>query len=181
MQDEANELMQSAAATLEQQPSSSSSSPSSSSCFCGPVVVREWMPYNDYAFPDATEPCELGWAVPTVQRLWFGSSLEDKQKRLRAFLSCMRCDGCPPLLTATSVPQHMILLACVLRYIMTTCQAYVVLSKPELDALLATAFSPELGDPRYLVELKVELITRRGIEISTMVMQVGDVGSLVWS
>ncbi len=135
------------------------------------VIVREWMPYNNYEFPDGVEAVELSWAVPTVQRLWFGSQLEDKQKRLRAFLSCMRCDNCPPLLSASSVPQHMVVLACVLRYIMT-CQAYVVLSKPELDALLATAFSPELRDPRMLQELKVDFVTKRGIEISTMVMQV---------
>ncbi len=101
------------------------------------------------------------------------STLEDKQKRLRAFLSCMRCDNCPPLLSSSSVPQHMILLACVLRYVMTiTSQSYAILSKPELDALLATAFSPELRHSRVIDELKVELVTRRGIEISTMVMQV---------
>ncbi len=36
------------------------------------VIVREWMPYNDYEFPDAVEAAEVSWAVPTVQRLWFG-------------------------------------------------------------------------------------------------------------
>ena len=48
-----------------------------------------------------------------------------------------------------------------------------VLRKPELDALLATAFSPELRNPRLMAEMKIDLVTRRGVQLSTMVMQVG--------
>jgi len=136
------------------------------------VVVREWTPYNDYERPDAVNAVELGWPVPTLQKLWFGSGHEDKQKRLRAFLSCLRSDNCQPLLTQASVPQHCILLACVLRYIMTSSTpARPLLSKPELDALLATAFSPELRDPHLLAELQVETLSKRGVEIATMVVQ----------
>ena len=50
-----------------------------------------------------------------LRRLWFGTSVEDKQKRLRAFLACLRCDDCPLLLHQAHVPQHMLILACVLR------------------------------------------------------------------
>ena len=48
----------------------------------------------------------------------------------------------------------------------------VALRKPELDALLATAFSPELRNPRLMAEMKIDLVTRRGVQLSTMVMQV---------
>ena len=36
------------------------------------IRVREWIPYNDYKLPDVVEAQELGWSVPTVQRIWFG-------------------------------------------------------------------------------------------------------------
>ena len=98
----------------------------------------------------------------------FRTTVEDKQKRLRAFLSCLKCDDCPPLLTHSNVPQHMLLLACVLRYLMTS-PGFAVMRKPELDAILATAFSPELGNPRYLAELKLDMVTKRGIQLATLV------------
>ena len=36
------------------------------------VIVREWLPYNDYKAPEAVEAVEVHWPVPTIQRLWFG-------------------------------------------------------------------------------------------------------------
>lgn len=54
----------------------------------------------------------------------------------------------------------------------------VILKKPELDAILATAFSPELRNPRYLAEVKVEKMTKRGVLLATMVMQVRSGGLL---
>ena len=51
--------------------------------------VREWLPYNNYSTPELVEPKTCQWSVPTLKRLWFGTNLEDKQRRLRAFLSCM--------------------------------------------------------------------------------------------
>ena len=77
--------------------------------------VREWLPYNNYESPSVQECRELKWPVPTVQRLWFGSTAEDKQKRLHAFLSCMRCDENKSLLVQANVPQPMLMLACILR------------------------------------------------------------------
>ena len=79
--------------------------------------VREWLPYNNYENPYVQECIELKWPVPTVQRLWFGSTAEDKQKRLHAFLSCMKCDDNKSLLNQANVPQPMLMLACVLRYV----------------------------------------------------------------
>ena len=59
---------------------------------------------------DLVTPLALDWPVPTVQRLWFGkigrmetkfctflrrfaTGVEDKQRRLRAFLSVMGADN----------------------------------------------------------------------------------------
>ena len=48
------------------------------------------------------------------------------------------------------------------------------------DALLATAFSPELRNPRLMAEMKIDLVTRRGVQLSTMVMQVGVIYVPIW-
>ena len=74
-------------------------------------VIREWQPYNDYKSPLAVEATELPWPAPTVQRLWFGTSAEDKQKRLQAFLSVMQCESLPH----SKVVPHLIIMATVLR------------------------------------------------------------------
>ena len=53
-----------------------------------------------------------------------------------------------------------------------TNQHLAVLRKPELDALLATAFSPELGNPAFLSELKLDMVTKRGVQLATLINQV---------
>lgn len=82
------------------------------------IVLKEWVwsrnnQYNKAEFVKA-EP--LGWAVPTIQRLWFGSTVDDKRRRLRAFLTCLNSDSALMLHTSY-VPQHMLILACVLRLV----------------------------------------------------------------
>ena len=109
-------------------------------------MVGEWVPYNNYQQVDYVTPLPLSWPVPTVQRLWFGTGIEDKQKRLRAFLSVMSSDS-PLMLSTSHVPQHLLLFGSVLRYIMAHNN---ILRKPELDAFLVTAFSPELNDSDFL-------------------------------
>lgn len=132
--------------------------------------VREWMPYNDYAVPDVVQAVELHWGVPTVQRLWFSTAAEDKEKRLRAFLSCMRCEDVQSLMVPANVPQHAIILGCVLRYIMTATKI-PVLQKPELDAFLVTAFSPEIGNHKYLAEMTLDFVSPRGVQLATLFME----------
>ena len=132
------------------------------------VRVREWSPYNDYKEPFMLKPLDLNWSCPTVQRLWFGTSQQDKQKRLRAFFAVMKCDDCPPMLSQANIPQHLLLLACVLRYLMTG----VAMRKPELDAMLVTAFSPELRNPRMIAEMRPANITSRGVRLATMINNV---------
>lgn len=108
------------------------------------ILVAEWVwsPTNEYKKPDLVVATSLQWAVPTVQRLWFGLAMEDKQRRIRAFLSIMRSDS-SLMLNRGYVPQHMLVLACVLRYIVTSPDRNI-LTRQELDAFLATAFSPQL-------------------------------------
>ena len=53
-----------------------------------------------------------------------------------------------------------------------------VLRKPELDAFLATAMSPELRDVAYLAELKLEMVTIRGVHLAALFMEVRPKSSL---
>merc|ERR1719427_955080 len=131
------------------------------------MTVREWVPYNRYQQAELVTPVSLAWPVPTVQRLWFGTGLEDKQRRLRAFLSVMSSDS-PLMLQTNHVPQHLLLMASVLRYIMSQNN---ILRKPELDAFLVTAFSPELMDADYLARAKLDLVTSRGVQLAALFMQ----------
>lgn len=119
------------------------------------IAVNEWMwsPQNEFKRPDVVLAQPLCWAVPTIQRLWFGTLFEDKQRRMRAFLSVMRSDV-PLMLNRDYVPQHMLAMACVLRYIVTHPDR-TILSRQELDAFLATAFSPHIVNIDYTQELVV--------------------------
>jgi hypothetical protein len=44
------------------------------------------------------------------------SAIDDKRRRLRAFLTCMRSDT-PLMLNPAYVPQHLLVMASVLRYV----------------------------------------------------------------
>merc|ERR1719341_1692574 len=133
----------------------------------GQAVIKEWLPYSRYMQADMVTPLALDWPVPTVQRLWFAAGVEDKQRRLRAFLSVMGADN-PLMLQTSYVPQHLLLMATVLRYIMRQTD---LLRKPELDSFLITAFSPELMDADYLARSKLDLITPRGVQLATLFME----------
>lgn len=119
------------------------------------VLVSEWIwsPQNEYKKADLVAAVQLPWAVPTIQRLWFGMAFEDKQRRMKAFLSVMRSDT-PLMLNRSYVPQHMLVLACVLRYIVTSPDRKI-LNRLELDAFLATAFSPDINNVDFTQELVV--------------------------
>ena len=55
------------------------------------MPVRVWVPYNRYQQAELVTYISFAWPVLTVQRLWFGTGLEDKLRSLRAFL----CQSCP--------------------------------------------------------------------------------------
>lgn len=121
------------------------------------IYIAEWIwsPTNDYKKPDIVSAVALPWAVPTIQRLWFGMAYEDKQRRMKAFLTIMRSDS-PLMLNRGYVPQHMLVMACVLRYIVTNPDRNI-LTRQELDAFLATAFSPQLPHVEFTQELVVSV------------------------
>ena len=73
----------------------------------------------------------------------------------------------PMMLSTGHVPQHLLLMGCVLRYIMAHNN---ILRKPELDAFLVTAFSPELGDAEYLAKMKLDLVSPRGVVLASLFM-----------
>lgn len=113
------------------------------------VIINEWTwsPQNEYKKADEVYAKQLPWAVPTIQRLWFGTTFDDKHRRMRAFLTVMRSDTAM-MLNRNCVPQHLLVLACVLRYIISSSERNI-LSRHELDAFIATAFSPQLVNVDY--------------------------------
>ncbi|OWK07382.1 FAM120A, partial [Cervus elaphus hippelaphus] len=87
---------------------------------------------------------------------------------MRAFLACMRSDT-PAMLNPASVPTHLTVLCCVLRY-MVQWPGARILRRQELDAFLAQALSPKLYEPDQLQELKIENLDPRGIQLSALFM-----------
>lgn len=135
------------------------------------IVIKEWVwdKVKQYQSADYVVAVPLGWAVPTVQRLWFGSSVNDKKRRMRAFLTCMR-SGSPLMLNTAYVPQHLLVICCILRYIMSDPE-HPILRKQELDAFLAQAVSPHLMNAQHTQNMQLPLITSRGIHLAAMFMQ----------
>ncbi|CAB3362557.1 Hypothetical predicted protein [Cloeon dipterum] len=132
------------------------------------IAVQEIVWLKDSSRVDRVKPERVGWGVPTVQRLWFGSTVDDKRRRLRAFLSCMRSDT-TMILNPHYVPQPMLLFACVIRYIMSHTDQ-PILRKQELDALIAQAFSPELINANFLQDLQLPRLNVRGVQLAALVM-----------
>ncbi|CAH0627072.1 unnamed protein product [Chrysodeixis includens] len=133
------------------------------------VQIAEWIysRVNPGKSPEIVPGVVLDWPVPTVQRLWFGTAQDDKCRRMRAFLSCMRSDT-PLMLNTSYVPQHLLILATVLRFIMTS--QIQILRRQELDAFLATAFSNDLMNALHLQEMTVNGINSRGVQLGALVM-----------
>ena len=81
------------------------------------VPVKEWIIRRG----TTKTQCEMvsaypvDWKTPSIERMWLGTNVEDKTRRLRAFLTCMESDT-PLMLNTQYVPQQLLLLCCVLRY-----------------------------------------------------------------
>lgn len=81
------------------------------------VPVKEWIIRRG----TTKIQCEMvtaypvDWKTPSIERMWLGTNVEDKTRRLRAFLTCMESDT-PLMLNTQYVPQQLLLLCCVLRY-----------------------------------------------------------------
>ncbi|XP_047515212.1 constitutive coactivator of PPAR-gamma-like protein 1 homolog isoform X2 [Pieris napi] len=141
------------------------------------VQVAEWIysRVNPGKSHEIVPGVVLDWPVPTVQRLWFGTAQDDKCRRMRAFLSCMKSDT-PLMLNTSYVPQHLLILATVLRFIMTS--QIQILRRQELDAFLATAFSTDLMNALHLQEMTVNGISSRGVQLGALVMAGAEVALL---
>ncbi|KAJ6668367.1 hypothetical protein lerEdw1_015744 [Lerista edwardsae] len=136
-----------------------------------PVIVKEWAAYKGKS-PQTPELVEAlafrEWTCPNLKKLWLGKAVEDKNRRMRAFLACMRSDT-PAMLNPTNVPTPLMVLCCVLRY-MVQWPGVRILRRQELDAFLAQALSPKLYEPDQLQELKIENLDPRGIQLSALFM-----------
>uniref|UniRef100_A0A3Q2Y4L7 Family with sequence similarity 120 member C n=1 Tax=Hippocampus comes TaxID=109280 RepID=A0A3Q2Y4L7_HIPCM len=136
-----------------------------------PVIVKEW---SSGKAKSALTPelipalCFREWTCPNLRRLWLGRASEDRSRRTRAFLACLRSD-CPALLNPAQVPQHLLLMCCVLRYMMQW-PGGRILQRNELDAFLAQAVSNQLYEPDQLQELKVEKVDARGVQLAALFM-----------
>ncbi|XP_065298670.2 constitutive coactivator of PPAR-gamma-like protein 1 homolog [Dermacentor albipictus] len=143
-----------------------------------PVVVVEWLGRSGSGKGASRRPYELvegvqlGWPVPTVQRLWLGPSLDDKKCRLRAFLSCLRSDV-PLMLNTAYVPQHLLIPCAVLRFLMSQGGpgGAPVLRRQELDAFLAQAVSPQLMDAQSTQGMQLPLVAVRGTQLASLFLQ----------
>ena len=71
------------------------------------------------------------------------------------------------MLNPDYVPQHLLILTCVLRYIMAASQG-TILQKQELDALIVQAFAMEITNPNCLQELQVRVIVI--VEVTTPIL-----------
>ncbi|XP_040264399.1 constitutive coactivator of PPAR-gamma-like protein 1 [Bufo bufo] len=144
-----------------------------------PVVIKEWAAYKGKS-PQTPELVEAlafrEWTCPNLKKLWLGKAVEDKNRRMRAFLACMRSDT-PAMLNPANVPTHLMVLCCVLRY-MVQWPGIRILRRQELDAFLAQALSPKLYEPDQLQELKIDNLDPRGIQLSALFMSGVDMALL---
>eukprot|EP00111_Clytia_hemisphaerica_P004236 TCONS_00012098-protein len=137
-------------------------------------VVKEWCVHSDKNLksPDCVTPKALSWGVPPLKKLWFGTDSEDNANRLKAFLSVMKSDTVNMSNTAM-VPQRLMLLCCVLRYLIQQDSKVSVLTKQDIDAFLAQALSAQLTtehNTQSLANLKLNQVDARCIQLSSIFM-----------
>ncbi|XP_042309439.1 constitutive coactivator of PPAR-gamma-like protein 2 [Sceloporus undulatus] len=136
-----------------------------------PVIIKEWSAYKGKS-PQTPELVSAlafrEWTCPNLKKLWLGKAVEDKNRRMRAFLACMKSDT-PGMLNPANVPTHLLLMCCVLRY-MIQWPGGRILHRHELDAFLAQAVSAQLYEPDQLQELKIEKLDPRGVQLAALFM-----------
>ncbi|EPY78457.1 hypothetical protein CB1_001065001 [Camelus ferus] len=135
------------------------------------VILKEWSAYKGKS-PQTPELVSAltfrEWTCPNLKKLWLGKAVEDKNRRMRAFLACMKSDT-PSMLNPANVPTHLLLMCCVLRY-MVQWPGGRILHRHELDTFLAQAVSTQLYEPDQLQELKIEKLDARGIQLAALFM-----------
>ncbi|XP_062842224.1 constitutive coactivator of PPAR-gamma-like protein 1 homolog isoform X2 [Trichomycterus rosablanca] len=144
-----------------------------------PVIIKEWAAYKGKSphTPELVEGLAFReWTCPNLKKLWLGKAVEDKNRRMRAFLACMRSDT-PAMLNPANVPTPLMVLCCVLRF-MLQWPGVRILRRNELDAFLAQALSPKLYEPDQLQELKIENLDARGVQLAALFMSGVDMALL---
>ncbi|XP_008282955.1 constitutive coactivator of PPAR-gamma-like protein 1 homolog isoform X1 [Stegastes partitus] len=135
------------------------------------IMVKEWAAYKGKSphTPELVEALPFReWTCPNLKKLWLGKAVEDKNRRMRAFLACMRSDT-PAMLNPAHVPTPLLVLCCVLRF-MLHWPGVRILRRNELDAFLAQALSPKLYEPDQLQELKIDNLDPRGVQLAALFM-----------
>ncbi|XP_015203747.1 constitutive coactivator of PPAR-gamma-like protein 1 [Lepisosteus oculatus] len=135
------------------------------------VIIKEWAAYKGKSphTPELVEALPFReWTCPNLKKLWLGKAVEDKNRRMRAFLACMRSDT-PAMLNPANVPTPLMVLCCVLRF-MLQWPGVRILRRNELDAFLAQALSPKLYEPDQLQELKIDSLDPRGVQLAALFM-----------
>lgn len=127
-------------------------------CVCvavPPVIVKEWCSSKaKSALTPELVPalCFREWTCPNLRRLWLGRASEDRSRRTRAFLACLRSD-CPALLNPAQVPQHLLLMCCVLRYVLECSLVIFLGSVSSHGASSSSSPLPSLFlDLRYIMQ-----------------------------
>ncbi|KAH9504768.1 hypothetical protein Btru_061924 [Bulinus truncatus] len=130
--------------------------------------VKEWVVRRGSGRPtyEVVTARPVEWKTPSVQRMWLGQQDGDKDRRIRAFLTIMMSDT-SLMLNTNYVPQHLLVMCTVLRYIM---QYGRILQRQELDAFLAMAVSPLLHDVQTMQDLKLPNIVPRGSQLASLFM-----------
>jgi len=150
------------------------------------LVVNEWFateenPTAERPRPVALDPTDkFVVEVPSLESLWFGAEPEDGQRRLRAFLTCMKANDDKVLLDKEKIPRQYLILCLVLRYVMEQGKesGKPVLSKAELEAFLATAVCPMMKNVRVTKEMQLRRISKRGLALGALFMQGVDFATL---
>ena len=137
------------------------------------LVVNEWFATEEHPTAERPRPVTLDptdkfvTEAPSLESLWFGAEPEDGQRRLRAFLTCMKAHDDKVLLDKEKIPRQYLILCLVLRYVMEQGKesGKPVLSKAELEAFLATAVCPMMKNVRVTKEMQLRRISKRGLAL----------------
>jgi hypothetical protein len=135
------------------------------------VLVKEWflarVGQGDGA--DFIPATPLDWDVPNLERLWFGREAADRTRRVRAWFSCMKSSN--DLQTSEKVPYKFLFCCVVLRYLVNhAVKGKSLLTRPELDAFLATAVCPIIQNVQLTKEIKLPKVQARGLTLAGLFM-----------
>ena len=118
-------------------------------------IINEWFaseenPEAARPRPVTVAPLDAALDIPSLESLWFSAEPEDGQRRLRAFLACMKANDDAGILDKDKIPRQYLVPCVVLRYILEYGKetGKPLLTKAELEAFLATAVCPMMRNVR---------------------------------